>query len=426
MSRQRALGRTAWLALAAAAVTAVHAAAPVATVRPESVGLSTARLARVTDLMQRQIDAGLFSGAVTLIARNGRVALFTAQGVMDLESKAPMRTDAVFRIMSMTKPIVAVSILMLAEEGKLRLTDPVSAFIPELASLNVTVPNTDGYSPPSPALTASAPLPGRVVPAERPITLRDLLTHTSGLMSAGASTTYPLAVGAGETLAQVLPRLKSIPLDFQPGTRWAYSPQYGFDALAHIVEIAAGMPFDRFVEQRIFAPLGMKDTFFYRDGLDARKPTLYQRIDGALKQVPDAPWMNGAYFSGGGGLSSTAEDYLRFALLLENRGELDGVRLLSPRSVEMMTSVFAPDTLPGRNAGEGFGLGVRVVSNPAARNTWLSEGSYGWSGAFNTHFFVDPKEKVIGIFMTAAPYLETRGQLRDDFENAVMQAVIDD
>ncbi|HEX5047626.1 MAG TPA: serine hydrolase domain-containing protein [Gammaproteobacteria bacterium] len=424
MSSGRMSLRMTWLALAAVAATVAQAATP--TVRPESVGLSAARLARVTELMQRQIDAGMFSGAVTLIARNGRVALLTAQGVMDLESKTPMRTDAVFRIMSMTKPVVAVSILMLAEEGKLRLTDPVGAFLPELAALKVTVPNSDGFSPPSPAFTASAPLPGRVVEAQRPITIRDLLTHTSGLMSAGASAGYPFAVGPGETLAQVLPRLQAVPLDFQPGSRWAYSPQFGFDVLARIVEVAAKLPFDRFVEQRIFAPLGMKDTFFYRDGLEARKPALYQRIDGKLQKVPDAAWMNGVYFSGGGGLSSTAEDYLRFALLLENRGELDGVRLLSPRSVDLMASAFAPDTLPGRNPGEGFGLGVRVVSDPATRNTWLSQGSYGWSGAYNTHFFVDPKERVIGIFMTAAPYLETRGQLRDDFENAVMQAVIDD
>ena len=416
------LKRMIWLVLAAAAVTAAHAATP--TVRPESVGLSTARLARVTELMQRQIDAGTFSGSVTLIARNGRVAMLTAQGVMDIESKTPMRTDAVFRIMSMTKPIVAVSILMLVEEGKLRLTDSVGKFIPELEALNVTVPNTEGFSPPSPAFTASAPLPGRIVEAQRPITIRDLLTHTSGLMSVGASTSYPFAVGPGETLAQALPRLKGVPLDFQPGTRWAYSPQYGFDVLARVVELAAGMPLDRFVEQRIFAPLGMKDTFFYRDGLAARKPTLYQRIDSALQKVPDAAWMNGTYFSGGGGLSSTAEDYLRFALMLANGGELDGARILGRRSVETMASVFAPDTLPGRNPGEGFGLGVRVVSDPAARNTWLSPGSFGWSGAYNTHFFIDPKEKVVAIFMTQVTFLETRGQLRDDFENAVMQAVV--
>jgi CubicO group peptidase (beta-lactamase class C family) len=328
--------------------------------------------------------------------------------------------------MSMTKPIVAASILMLAEEGKLRLTDPVGAFIPELQALNVTMPNTEGFSAPSAAFTASAPQPGRVVAAQRPVTLRDLLTHTSGLMSSGASDTYPFAVGPAETLAQALPRLQSIPLDFQPGTRWAYSGQFGFDVLGRVIEIASGMPLDRFFEQRIFAPLGMHDTFFYREGLTERRPTLYARIDGALQKAEDRPWMNGAYFSGGGGLSSTAEDYLRFASMLANGGELDGTRILSRRAVETMASVFVPDTVPGRNPGEGFGLGVRVVSDAAARNTWLSQGSFGWSGAYNTHFFIDPKEKIIAIFMTQVAFLETRGQLRDDFETAVMQAVVDD
>jgi CubicO group peptidase (beta-lactamase class C family) len=426
MPRGRGFGRLVVVVLASAAVAAACAAsAATPTVRPESVGLSTARLARVTDLMQRQIDAATFSGSVTLIARNGRVALLAAQGAMDVESNAPMRTDAVFRIMSMTKPIVAASILLLAEDGKLRLTDPVGRFIPELETLTVTVPNTAGFSPPSPAFTASAPQVGLVVAAERAITIRDLLTHTSGLMSTGASATYPFGVAVGETLAEVVPRLRGVPLDFQPGTRWAYSPQYGFDVLARVVEIASGLPLDRFFEQRIFAPLGMKDTFFYRDGVDARKPTLYRRNGDALEKAPDAPWMNGAYFSGGGGLSSTAEDYFRFALMLANGGELSGTRILSRRSVEMMASVFAPDTLPGRNPGEGFGLGVRVVSDPAARNTWLSKGSFGWSGAYNTHFFIDPKENVVGIFMTQVATLETRGQLRDDFELAVMQALVD-
>ena len=422
MPGRRGFGKALWLALAATAVTVAHAAT--STVRPESVGLSSARLARVTELMQQQIDAGVFTGAVTLIARNGRVALLTAQGVMDLDAKTPMRPDALFRIMSMTKPIVAAAILMLAEEGKLRLTDPVGRFIPALQTLNVAVPNTEGVSPPSPAFTASAPQPGRVVEAQRPITLRDLLTHTSGLMSGGASGGQPFTVGAGETVAQVLPRLAGVPLDFQPGTRWAYSAQYGFDVLVRVVEVASGIPFDRFAEQRIFGPLGMKDTFFYRDGVEARRATLYMHVNGKLTKQPLPPFLNGAYLSGGGGLTSTAEDYLKFASMLANGGELDGTRILGRRSVELMASVFAPDTLPGRNAGEGFGLGVRVVSDPAARNTWLSKGSFGWSGAYNTHFFIDPKEKVVAIFMTQVANLETRGQLRDDFETAVMQAVV--
>jgi len=400
--------------------------AATATVAPESVGLSPERLERVTELMQRHIDSETFAGSVTLVARKGRVAMLTAQGVMDVEARTPMRTDTLFRIMSMTKPVVAVSILMLVEEGKVRLTDPVGKYIPELARLSAAVPNTAGVFAPAPSGAVFAPQPWRIVDADRPITVRDLLTHTSGFASGGASSVTPVTIGAGETLAQVLPRFATVPLDFQPGTHWAYSAQYGFDALARIVEVAASMPFDRFVEQRIFAPLGMRDTFFYRAGTDARRATLYQSVDGKLQKQPDGPHVNGAYFSGGGGLTSTAEDYLKFASMLMNGGELDGTRLLGRRTVELMHSVFTPDTVPGRNPGEGWGLGVRVVTDPAARNTLLSQGSFGWSGAYNTHFFIDPEEQVIAIFMTQVANLFARGEIRNDFETAVMQALVDE
>ena len=409
------------IGLGLAAILAVHAAKPA--VRPESVGFSPARLARVNELMQRHIDAGTFAGSVTLVARNGQVALSKAQGLADIESQQPMRTDTLFRIMSMTKPVVAVSILMLVEEGKVRLTDPAGKFIPELAHLAVSVPNTAGIFAPAPSGAVLAPQPWRTVDAERPITVRDLLTHTSGLASGGASSAYPVTIGAGETLAQVLPRFQNVPLDFQPGTHWAYSGQYGFDVLARIVEVASGMSFDQFTQQRIFAPLGMSDTFFYRAGTETRLATLYTRVDGALRKQPDGPHVNGAYFSGGGGLTSSAEDYLRFALMLMNGGELEGTRLLGRRTVDLMASVFAPDTLPGRNPGEGYGLGVRVVSDPAARNTLLSRGSFGWAGAYNTYFFIDPTEHVVGIFMTQVANLGTRGDIRDDFDTAVMQAL---
>jgi CubicO group peptidase (beta-lactamase class C family) len=233
-----------------------------------------------------------------------------------------------------------------------------------------------------------------------------------------------MGVRAGETLAQVLPRLAKAPLDFQPGTRWAYSAQYGFDVLVRVVEVASGLPFDRFAKQRIFDPLGMKDTFFYPAADTPRMATLYQRVDGALRKQPNPPFMNGAYFSGGGGLFSTAEDYLQFAQMLLNGGQLNGRRLLGPKVIELMTTVFAPDSLPGRTPGEGFGLSVRVVNDPAGRNTLLSKGSFGWSGAFNTHFFIDPKEQIVGIFMTQVANLEARGEIRNDFETAVMQAIV--
>jgi CubicO group peptidase (beta-lactamase class C family) len=417
-----------WIvALGCAATLLASPSASAQTSRPEDVGLSSGRLERVTELMQRHIESGTFSGAVTLVARHGRIVHFEARGLMDLESKRPMQTDAVFRIMSMTKPVVAVAILMMVEEGKVRLSDPASRFVPELSARRVVVPNVEGVFSQAPSGAVAAPSPSRTVPAERDVLIRDLLTHTSGIMSGGASSAHAreAAVGAGDTLAQVMGRLKEVPLDFHTGTRWAYSPQFGFDILARVVEVASGKPFDDFVKERIFDPLGMKDTFFYPAEGHPRLASLYQHADGALRRSPTSAFMNGSYFSGGGGLFSTVEDYLRFASMLLEGGQFDGRRLLGRRTVELMASVVASDTMPGRTPGEGYGLGVRVVSNPAARNTLLSKGSFGWSGAYNTHFFIDPREKIIAIFMTQIANLATRGQLRDDFETAVMQAVVD-
>ena len=231
-----------------------------------------------------------------------------------------------------------------------------------------------------------------------------------------------VSLKGGESLSDYIPRLAQTPLEFQPGTRWAYSAQAGFDVLLHIVEIASGQPADVFLKQRLFDPLGMKDTFFY----PVENPRLAGRYDrqtdGTLRRNTSTPnfLTGGRYFSGGGGLASTAEDYFQFAQMLLNGGQLNGKRFLSPRSVEMMASVIAPDTLPGRPAGEAYGLSVRVVNNPAARNTFLSQGSFGWSGAYGTHFWIDPKEKVIGILMTQTPNQEVRG----DFENAVAFSVL--
>jgi CubicO group peptidase (beta-lactamase class C family) len=388
------------------------------TARPEDVGLSTERLKRIGDLMQRHIAAKTFGGAVSLVARHGRIAHFETHGLMDLETKKPMQKDAIFRIMSMTKPVVGVAVMMMVEEGKVRLTDPISKFIPDLQGLTAVVLNTDGRVAPAPSGSVVAAMPSRIAPADREVTVR--------LMSGGmsASSNGDVMPKAGETVAQIMPRLKKVPLDFQPGTRWAYSGQFGFDVLLRVVEVASAMPFDQFARQRIFEPLGMKDTSFYPMADNPRIATLYEQANGVLRKASNPPFMNGAYLSGGGGLYSTAEDYLQFALMLLNRGQLDGKRLLSTRSVDVMSSVFAPDALPGRLAGEGFGLSVRVVDNPAARNTYLSKGSFGWSGAFNTHFFIDPTERIVGLFMTQIVGLATRGEIRDDFETAVMQSIV--
>lgn len=389
--------------------------------KPEEVGLSSERLKRIGELIESQIDARMLAGAVTLVARSGRIAHLEAHGVMDVESRTPMQTDAIFRIMSMTKPIVAVSILIMMEEGRVRLTDPLSKFIPELRGLKVAVldgrRNTTSIGDAAPSTR-----PVQTVPATRELTIRDLLTHTSGLVAGGTGSVGP---GPGDTLAQALPRLASVPLDFQPGTRWAYSARYGFDALARVIEVVSGTPYDQFAKQRIFDSLGMKDTFFYPAARNPRVVTLYQRADGALRRQPNPPIMNGVYLSGGGGLFSTAQDYLQFAQMLLNGGQLNGKRLVSPRSVELMSSAFVPDTVPGRMPGEAFGLGVRVVTDPAARNTFLSKGSFGWNGAYNTHFWIDPKERLIGILMTQTANLEIGREIRDDFENAVMQAVVE-
>ena len=391
------------------------------TARPEEVGLSSERLKRVTELIQRHIDRRSFSGAVTLVARNGRVAHHEAQGLMDLESKKPMQKDGIFRIMSMTKPVVGVAILMMMEEGKVRLNDPVSRFIPEFKELKVAVSQGN-----APAGRGGGPTPEPrfyTVPPEREVTVRDLLTHTSGVVSGTVSNFEARKVGANdkETLADYIPRLGRVPLEFQPGTRWAYSAAAGFDVLSRIVEVAAGMPIDRFIKQRLFDPLGMNDTTYIPPNGNARLVTLYSRgADGSLRRANDPGFMNGVYFSGGGGLFSTAEDYLQFAQMLLNGGELNGRRLLSPRLVELMRTVYAPDTLPGRPRGEGYGLSVRVVNDPVARNTFLSEGTFGWSGAFGTHFWIDPKEKIVGVLMAQTSNNEVRG----DFENAVMQAIV--
>jgi CubicO group peptidase (beta-lactamase class C family) len=413
--------RTLVLVVLCAAVLAWPLTAAAPTARPEEVGISSERLKRITELMQRHVEARNMSGAVTLVARNGRIAHLEAHGLMDLESKRPMQKDAIFRIMSMTKPIVGVAVLMMIEEGKVRLNDPISRFIPEYKELKVGVPQGG----PAPAGRAGGPPAAPrfyTVPAEREVTVRDVLTHTSGIVSGTISNSDArrVAATATDTLATYLPRLGQVALEFQPGTRWAYSAAAGFDVLSRVVEVASGMPIDRFMKERLFDPLGMKDTTYIPPKSNPRLTKLYSRTSGELRPQNDPDFMNGVYFSGGGGLFSTAEDYAQFALMLASGGQMNGRRFLSPRAVELMGSVFAADTLPGRSRGEGFGLSVRVVNDPVARNSFLSEGTFGWSGLFGTHFWVDPKEKVVGILMaqTSVP------GIREDFENAVAQAVI--
>jgi CubicO group peptidase (beta-lactamase class C family) len=362
-----------------------------------------------------------------------------------------MRKDAIFRMASMSKPVTGVAIMMLVEEGKVRLTDPVSRFIPEFKNLKVAVlkggPAPAGGRGARPQLqqgSGTEPVPQRgaapgrgrgapppeieEVPAIREITVRDLLTHTSGLESSGIGNREAArrAPRKGtDTLATYVPQLGQGPLDFQPGTQWSYSLLSGMETLGRIVEIASGQTFDVFLKQRLFDPLGMKDTgFVVPDEKLSRLVTLYQRTEGGGFQKEDTPeWLNTkTLFSGGGGLYSTTEDYLQFAEMLVNNGELNGKRFLAPTTVDLMASNHVGDlySASGRK-GMGWGLSVEVVMDPVVANRRTSVGSFGWDGAFGTHFWVDRKEKLVGVMLIQ----ETGGQMTRDFENAVMQAVVD-
>ena len=407
------------VAALAAMLTNVCVAAAEAATNPEAVGLSRERLERIDAMIERRIAAGDLTGAVTIVARRGEVAHVTMHGLIDLETRQPMRANTLFRIASMTKPIVGVGILMMVEENKLRLTDPVSRYIPEFANLRVAVARPEGGSGAATGFDTVAP--------QREVTIKDLLTHVSGLGSGPMSngTIEPVARREGETLADYIPRLGGTALEFQPGTRWAYSPGPGFETLGRVLEIVSGLTLDEFLKQRIFAPLGMRDiTFWPSDAQSPRVATVYRREDsGLVKQTVATDTLSrNVYFRGSGGLYSTAESYVPFGMMLANGGELGGVRLLSRKSVEMLGAVHVPDTLPGRPPGEGYGLSVRVVTDHAARGTLLSDGTYGWSGAQGTHFFVDPKEQLVGVLMIQTPNVT---EIRVDFENLVAQSIID-
>ena len=405
----------------------VAVAASLPTAKPEEVGLSSERLGRIHDAVQRHIDTQNVCGGVTIVARRGRLVHFETHGLMDIESKRPMAKDAVFRLASMTKPITSVAVMMLVEEGRVRLNDPVSRFIPEFKSMKVAMATQSagpGRGPREPEIYA--------VPANREITIRDLLTHTSGVVSGGLGGRQAVKLapkGPSDILAGYIPRLAAVPLDFQPGSEWAYSGTAGPDILGRIVELVSGLTYDVYLRQRIFDPLGMKETFFYPT--EERRPrlvTLYQRTpQGVLarSQNQDGGFASRTYFSGGAGLMSTPEDYLQFAQMLANGGELNGKRLLSPRTVELMASNHVGDMYNGKLGrpahGMGHGLLMQVVLDRVQSGLYVVNGSFGWDGAYGTIFWVEPKERMVSILM-----IQTLDQvLQRDFESAVMQATVE-
>lgn len=401
--------------------------------RPEEVGLSSARLSRLSEWLQGEVARGAVPGAVVIIGRRGKIAYQQAIGFRDREANAPMPEDAVFRIASMTKPIVSLGIMMLAEEGRLSLTDPVARHLPEFREMRVGVPRID-------------PITGRIglalEPAARPITVQDLLRHTSGLTYGNGEDLVSQAYRQanlrerGITSAEFIRRLAALPLMHQPGTHWEYS--FSTDVLGRIIEVVSGTDLHSFVVERIARPLGMTDTGFWAPQ-EAASRAAYPQTDrntGRRTAVPD-PLVRPSWFSGGGGMVSTARDYARFLQFLLNKGELDGVRLVSRKTIELMTANHLPagtryggDTgtrfaalAPTPEMGQGFGLGFAVRTEAGLNPLPGSVGDYYWGGAYGTYFWVDPREDMYVVLMMQAPAqrLPFRYQLRQ----FAYQAIVD-
>lgn len=394
---------------------------------PEEVGLSSDRLRRIDDYVQRHLEASHFAGAVTVVARRGRVAHFKAYGWQDIETETPMAEDSIFRIYSMSKPITSIAVMMLFEEGRFLLNDPVSKFLPDFKGLEVGIEEANEE-------TGEKVL--KTVPAEREVTIRDLLRHTSGLTYGfwGNSLVDKMylekkVLRRDGSIQETVAKLGTIPLKHQPGTIWEYS--VSTDVLGRLVEVVSGQPFDEFLEQRLFSPLGMKDTgFFVPSDKTDRLTTVYTPNEDNTAITPQDPdrardfTKDAGHYSGGGGLVSTASDYLRFAQMLLNGGELDEVRILGPETIELMTQNHLGDIpIWGGAGGFGFGLGFLVYPEKGDSGSILSEGSFGWGGMAHTTFWVDPQEALVGIFLiqilprAPIPY-------RDLFKPVVYQAIV--
>jgi CubicO group peptidase (beta-lactamase class C family) len=398
--------------------------------KPETVGMSTDRLARIDALVQRYVASGQIVNAVTLVIRDGKVVQQGAYGSLDPLAQTPMRSDALFRLASESKPITAVAILSLVDEGLVRLSDPVSRFIPEFRGARVAVskPGAPPFAPLPPGAALSGPKPeADFVAATREITVRDLLTHTSGIGSGGLGSIVSSDIQRqpSDKLADYIPKQAKAPLDFQPGTRWSYSVSAGFETLGRIVEIASGKPFDVYLKERIFGPLDMRDTdFVVPAGKMSRLHSMYRRTpDGKWEpSQPPPTFLSDVYFSGATGLISTARDYARFEQMLANGGELDGTRILSPRTVELMQTNHVGDLFHGMRGNEdgmGFGLGVAITLDETKAVWRRSAGSAGWYGAFGTLVWHDPREGIVAVLATQ----QSSAALQNDFGNAVMQAI---
>jgi len=380
---------------------------------PEKVGLSKNRLQRISAWIQGDVDKGIVPGAVVMVLRKGKIAYFEPFGYRDREKKIPMTRDSIFRIASMTKPFTSLAIMMLAEEGKIQLPVPVSQYLPEFKDLKVGVEKKDPATGKTELVLETA---------AREMTVQDLLRHTSGLTygfigKSMVKDRYNEINPYILTNAELVTKLSKLPLQNQPGTTWDYSMSY--DVLARIVEIISGVEFDTFIAERIAKPLKLVDTGFWVEGVEGQARIAEPQINPATGKRPlvsdvtrKPKWM-----SGGGGLVSTAHDYARLCLMLLNGGALDGVRLVSRKTVEQMTSNAVPPGYksaypvqmqitwapPSLKTGQGFGLGFGINCEPGLSPLPGSKGDYYWEGIFGTSFWIDPKEQLIAIMMNQSP-----------------------
>ena len=392
--------------------------------RPEDVGMGSDRLHRISDRMNWHIQQGNIQGAVTAVARRGRVVHFEAHGEKDASDNTPMPEDALFRMASSTKPVLGVAAMMMIEEGLMRPSNPVSRFIPEFKDMQVAVlkdPADKDISPNFVQPGSEVP-EHRLVPATTEITIHHLLTHTSGLMSSGLGAALTQntknRLSPDATLASYIPTLGDVALDFQPGSRWRYSPGTGLDVVARIIEIVSGLDFDTFVRTRIFEPLRMNDTYFnVPDDKTKRRVAIKDREKLFEGRGPTK------YFSASGGLTSTCRDFLHFEQMFAGGGSLFGERLLSPRTIAMMTANQTGDLfkgLYGAQSGMGFGFTVSVVLDPVAADSRRGKGAFGWGGAFGTQSWTDPGDDLTAVIMLQQPHQGAQY----DFGNAVQQAII--
>ena len=351
-----------------------------------AASMDSERLAAIPKRMQAFADQKSAAGYVMLVAHEGKVVLHEAVGLRDVASGAKMTQDAIFKIASMTKPITATAVMMLAEEGKLSPVDMVETHLPEFRGQKMLL-SQDGDQ-----VTLGPPA--------RPITIRDLLTHTSGMPGGGPEGAKSLFLTRDRTLAEAAALYSQLPLSFEPGSKWQYS-NTGIATLGRIVEVVSGMPYEEFLRTRIFEPLGMKDTEFYPStDKRGRVAPVYESVDGKLKpgNIP-LVWPAQLYPAPEGGLHSTASDLVRFYQMFLNGGELDGVRIVSPSTVEVMTRNHTGDLTAGFAPGMGFGFGWTLVRNAAGTARGNSIGTYGHGGAWRTYAFIDPVKKLIGVLL---------------------------